>query len=286
MVTIKINSPEDMCSVVFSHGHLPKAVRKWLLFFSKGLLPWAGISFHILLIAQCPLNTLFVGWTLAAGPWLYSVDYGFWMESLCLIVIECHWAQPLATLSCCGPLKHPSCYQAVSGYPQTGSSPAQPLVGAAVGPAPKRSTVTERPTINEWLTVNDRPLVGGFIQQLVEWWLSCGEWGKRQIPASSPGPSSSPCPGSLGPEWVSWGAPGNSLGAVSCRAPEPSPGPPTGLAQALRSWWTSPQSLSLRPNGSCQLHRISLQDWPPPYWCPEEPEAQLGWAPGFLSSDG
>lgn len=39
MVTIKINSPEDMCSVVFSHGHLPKAVRKWLLFFSKGLLP-------------------------------------------------------------------------------------------------------------------------------------------------------------------------------------------------------------------------------------------------------
>ena len=173
------------------------------------------------------------------------------------------------------PLKHPACCRAGSGPLETLSSPAQPLVSAAVGPASTRPAVAERLVINEWLTVSERPLVGGFIQQLVEWWLSCRE-SKRQVPASSPGPSSSPCPGSLGPGWVGEpGGPGNSLGAVSCKAPEPSPEPLTGLAQALRSWWTSPQSLSMRPNGSCHLHRISLQDWPLPYSWPKEPEAQL-----------
>ena len=47
--------------------------------------------------------------------------------------------------------------------------------------------------------------------------------------------------------------PGNRLGAVSCRAPEPSSRSPTGWVQASRQWCTSPPSLSLQPNSSGSL---------------------------------
>lgn len=84
MVLIKINSPEDMCSVVFSHGHLPKAVRKWLLFFSKGLLPWAGYFFPNIINSS---NTLLILplWGEPHNCWALIIlcpDYeSFWMES-------------------------------------------------------------------------------------------------------------------------------------------------------------------------------------------------------------
>lgn len=37
ILPIKINRPEDTGNLLLSCGQLPEAVRKWLLFFSKGL---------------------------------------------------------------------------------------------------------------------------------------------------------------------------------------------------------------------------------------------------------
>lgn len=42
MVPIKINSPEDVGNVLFSHGPLPEGVRKWILLFSEGFPPLSG----------------------------------------------------------------------------------------------------------------------------------------------------------------------------------------------------------------------------------------------------
>ena len=65
----------------------------------------------------------------------------------------------------------------------------------------------------------------GFSQpnQAVEWWSSGREWGKRWVRLSS-------LPGRC----AVW-ATGNRLGAVSCRAPEPLLGPPTGLGPGLEA---------------------------------------------------
>lgn len=125
-----------------------------------------------------------------------------------------------------------------------------------------------------------RPLVGGFIQQVVEWWLSHGEWGWRQIPASSPDPLAHPALGHLA--LTGWaGGPRNSLGAV-LRGPEPSPG--AGLAQALGVL----VNLSPIPvSGACLPAAICIgsvfRTWPPPCWWPEEPEAHW-WVPSFLNT--
>ena len=68
---------------------------------------------------------------------------------------------------------------------------------------------------------------------------------------SQPSPWGPPGPLASG-QRVSWG-PRDRLRAVSCRAPEPSPGPPTGWAQALKQPRTSPPSPPPGPNGSSSL---------------------------------
>ena len=75
----------------------------------------------------------------------------------------------------------------------------------------------------------------------------CGRGcGERSIVAFSPGPSR---PSGLGWAREPWGR----LSAVSRRAPEPSPQPPTGRAQALKQQRTSPPSPPPRPNGGVCL---------------------------------
>ena len=78
----------------------------------------------------------------------------------------------------------------------------------------------------QWATVSR-----SFSQLSVEWWSSGGEWGKSWIQPSPLVPASAPGWGSAGK--LGGVVPGNSLGAVSCRAPEPSLGTPTGLIPGL-----------------------------------------------------
>ena len=105
-----------------------------------------------------------------------------------------------------------------------------------------------------WATIS-----GTFQPKLVEWWLSRGEWGKRLLPSSSLG---------LGPAGTGWG--------LCPAAPEPSPRPPTGLAQASRWWWTSPWALPLQHNGGGRLHgTVVWGTWFLPFGRPEEPEGWL-----------
>ena len=88
------------------------------------------------------------------------------------------------------------------------------------------------------------------------WWSSGGEWGKRQIQAFW-SPSSLP---SLGPVDELEG-PGNRLGIMSYKAPEPSLRPPLAVVQALRQRWTCLLSQSLWPNSSgclCGLQSVKL----------------------------
>ena len=105
----------------------------------------------------------------------------------------------------------------------TVSGPAQPLVADTVGPSPKQPTVSEWPLVVQW-SANSQ-------------WSGGHQAGREREVRDRSQPSS-------------WGPPahqasgcGNRPGAVSCRAPEPSPRPPAGPAQALRWRWTSPQSL-------------------------------------------
>ena len=69
-----------------------------------------------------------------------------------------------------------------------------------------------------------------------------------------------PLPGVLRALWLlasRWaGGPGEKLRAMSFKAPEPSPRPPTGEAQALKQQQTSPQSPPFRPNGGGSLHGL------------------------------
>ena len=62
-------------------------------------------------------------------------------------------------------------------------------------------------------------------------------------------------PQTLGSQAGGWaGGPRDRLRAVSHWAPEPSPWPSTGRAQALKQQWTSALSLPPRPNGGGSLH--------------------------------
>ena len=111
------------------------------------------------------------------------------------------------------------------------------------------------------------------------WWASGGAWSKRPIQAFSWRPSSSL---SLGPAGELEG-PGNRLGTMSCKAPEPSPRPPTSHGPGLKEQWTSPLSLSLWPNSNGRLP--DLWDLVSPFGWPEETEDQLGWMSGSLGDD-
>ena len=177
---------------------------------------------------------------------------------------------------------HPLCHTPLRGsdYHRTGHGSAQPLVSVTVGPAHKQ------PTVKEW------PLAGHSVN--CQW--NGGRWVKNEVrgrfrPSPTPPPHSSPP--DLGPVGELGGS-RNKLGAVSCMAPESSPGPPTGWIEALRRWRTSPPSLSLWLGRNASLP--GLQSVGPTYplpthlpchlgW-PKKPEGPVGsWAPGSLSYD-
>ena len=116
-----------------------------------------------------------------------------------------------------------------------------------------------------WVLPTSCQLSASVFNLLVEWWSSGGEWGKRRTPAFSP--SSLP---RLGPASELRGT-GNRLRALS-------PRPPTGWAQALRQWRSSPPSLSLPPNSSGLRRTQSawvLSTWLPPWW-----QLARAWGPG------
>lgn len=189
-------------------------------FFSsqKDFFPRQVISFRMC-VAQCPLNTPLVGRTLAAGPWSYSADYGFWMESLCLIVIECPWAQPLATLSCCGPLKH----TLLPGSEWLPRSPCSATGWCCSRPRPQ---VTNCYWGDQLSMVTDCQWAAVSGDSSNRWWsggchMESEVRGESQPPPQDP--PSSPCPGSLGPDWVARGPREQSGGCVH-GSPEPSPG--------------------------------------------------------------
>ena len=197
--------------------------------------------------------------------------------------------QLLARSCCCAVLPQIHYQAAVTMRPLMVTNP----LDATVGPFPKQVTVSEWPLVVllshclaprwalpqvsncQWAAIS-----GPFGQRLVEWWSSGGEWGKRRIPAFSPGPSNSPGlrpAGDLG---------GQGRGWVLC---------PTGLQSPRqghllagpRPWgsneWTSPSSLPLQPHGIGHLHgsqSVGPGPSPPPFGQPEEPEGQLG--PGHL----
>ena len=109
--------------------------------------------------------------------------------------------------------------------------------GASVGPAHKHLTVNEPPFIvllSYWsapqCALPTSNCQWGTIREVsVMWWSSGGKWGKRQIQAFSWRPSSSP---SLGPAGKIEG-PGNRLGTMSYRIPEPSLRPYISLDPVL-----------------------------------------------------
>ena len=98
------------------------------------------------------------------------------------------------------------------------SGPAQPLDSAAAG------TTHKQPTVKKG------QLVRGLRQQL-SGGCEVESDVKRQIPAFSRRPSSSPGPRPVG----KLGCPENRLGDVSCKALEPSPRPPTSLGPGLEA---------------------------------------------------
>ena len=143
---------------------------------------------------------------------------------------------------------------------------AQSLVGASMGPFPKW------PAVNEWLlvvllshwsvlhamgpspkqaAVNELPLMGHSAngQQSSGHHVESEERGRSWF--STQGPLAYLASG----QWVSWRAQEIGQGLFFW-APEPSSRPPTGQAQVLKQWWTSPPSLPLWPNGSGSLHRM------------------------------
>ena len=81
---------------------------------------------------------------------------------------------------------------------------------------------------------------------------------------------------------MSWGSPGNRLGAVFCGAPEPLPGPPSDRGP-------DPEVLTLSPSLPLPPHSIgivcSLLDLASTIWLPEESEGLLGWEPVSLRGD-
>ena len=143
VVPIKINSPEDMGSVVFSHGHLPKAVRKMASFLLKGTSSPSRYFFPNIINSSTPSEYSPCG--VNPGCWALIILCGLWLLNG-IPLSNCNRV-PLSGPQ--SPLKHPPCCRAGSGPLETVSSPAQPLVGAAVGPAPTRPAVPERPVINE-----------------------------------------------------------------------------------------------------------------------------------------
>ena len=60
---------------------------------------------------------------------------------------------------------------------------------------------------------------------------------------------------------------------------------PLASAQALGQQWTSLPFCSLQPNSSGSVLGRSLWDLVSHFGWPEEPESQLGWAPGFFRDD-
>ena len=107
------------------------------------------------------------------------------------------------------------CYQAT--VTETASSPAQPLVGATVGPS------------SRWLTVSEWSLLT--IHPKVRWSGSC------HVESEVRGKSRASV------QWVGRGALGTG-GGCGCRAPEPSHWPGPGLEAAVNL------SLPLQANGS------------------------------------
>ena len=82
------------------------------------------------------------------------------------------------------------------------------------------------------------------------------------------------------------GAPENRVGLWPVGLQSPHQGHPLALAQALRQRWTSPPSLSLRPNSRGNLPASQSAALGLPYFGrPEEPEDQLSWAPGSFGDD-
>ena len=75
--------------------------------------------------------------------------------------------------------------------------------------------------------------------------------------------------------------PRNRLGAVSCRAPQPSSRLSTGWVQVLRQWCTS---LAISVSATSEQRQsawvIDCGSWPPPFGWPEEQRAS--WV-GYLA---
>ena len=72
-----------------------------------------------------------------------------------------------------------------------------------------------------------------------QWWQSDGRQVESEVRGQSwPSPQDLPAHQAWADGWA--GDPGNRLGVVSCRAPEPLPKLPTGWTQALRQQWNIP----------------------------------------------
>ena len=124
--------------------------------------------------------------------------------------------------------------------------------GHSSGPLPQQPAVKEG------------PLVGPFSRRWAEWWSSGSE--VREGSWSSSG--GSPVHRASGQQ-VSWGA-GSRLGVVSCRAPEPSPRPPTNWTEVCEV----ALNLPLVPPYLCSLMAVArLHGMQPANLVPTTPAA-------------